>query len=175
MAMPAQPHTPPAPSPATIACPHCGGQCTASARFCGHCRQPIVTPPTNWAGVARTALIAGAALIATTCVAGAIAAAFWFRPTTLPGPGWESPQGDAGIEAGTTPPGPRTDNGDAGVGGSAVINGPLVVNNNGVPVAAQPVCCVETVDITRRVIPFRGPKARWDRDAYLRTHPFPSN
>lgn len=141
-------------------------------------QQPLagVNPPTNWAGVAKTALIAGAVLLATTCVLGMVGAAFWFHTPTPDPIDWSN--NDAGvIEAGAT--NPRVANSDGGTinpsNGGAVINGPLVVNNNGVPGTQQPLCCTETVDITRRIIPFRGPKARWYRNEYLRSHPFPSN
>lgn len=226
MAMPAQPHTPPAPSPATIACPHCGGQCTASARFCGHCRQaiqqqaaapvatggaaqpnpqpqgqqggglaptqagappqqgfqpfgqqPQATPaPTNWVGVVKTGVLVCGGLLALFIVGNVLEPFFNPRQPAAPDD-WS----DAGVaEAGTGSSDGGTNPRNSSDGGVPLVQGPLVVNNNttnnGVPVAQQPTgCCIETVDIDRRIHMFRGPKAWAERERYLRTHPFPSN
>lgn len=145
-----------------------GGQQAAAAR-------PGVNPPTNWAGVAKTALIAGAVLLATTCVLGMVGAAFWFHTPTPDPIDWSN--NDAGVvEAGN----PRVANSDGGTvnpgtGGVPLINGPLVVNNNGVPETQQPLCCTQTVDINRRILTFRGRKAWAERERYLHDRPFPSN
>ncbi len=138
--------------------------------------QPVVTPPTNWAGVAKTGIIAGASLLALLIVGNALAGAFQRDPNP-DGPDWN----DAGVvEAGANGDGgtnPRAaGNGDASV---PLFQGPLVVNNNtnnGVPGTQQPCgVCTETVDINRRYITFRGPKAYRDREDYLRRNPFPPN